>query len=47
MDMYDWITMLSSRKWHNLGNQLYLHFKKKKEYTIVREIWIVSSLWIL
>ena len=36
--MYDWVTMLYSRNWHNIVNQLYfnfinaiLHFKKKEK----------------
>ena len=32
--MYDWVTMLYSRNWHNTVNQLYsnkIFFKKKPE----------------
>ena len=32
--MYDWVTLLCNRKWHNIANQLYfnktLKMKKKK-----------------
>ena len=31
MYMYDWVTLLYSRNWHNIVNQLYFH---KKENTV-------------
>ena len=29
--MYDWVTLLYSRKWHNIVKQLYFNLKKKKK----------------
>ena len=29
--MYDWVTFLSSRNWHNTVSQLYSNKKKKKK----------------
>ena len=30
MYMYDWVTLLYSRNWHNIVNQLYFNKKKKQ-----------------
>ena len=29
--MYDWITLLYSRNWHNTVSQLYFNLKKRKK----------------
>ena len=29
--MYDWFTLLYSRKWHNIVNQLHFNLKRFKE----------------
>ena len=29
--MYDWVTLLYSRNWHNIVNELYFNFKKYRE----------------
>ena len=35
--MYDWVTLLYSKNWHNTANQLYFNKKekKKKEYRVL------------
>ena len=30
-DVYNWVTILYSRDWHNIVNQLYFNKKKKKK----------------
>ena len=29
--MYDWVTLMYSRNWHNTVNQIYFNLKKKNE----------------
>ena len=31
MYVYNWVTLLYSRDWYNIVNQLYFNLKKKKE----------------
>ena len=31
IDVYNWVTILYSRDWHNIVNQLYFNKKKKKK----------------
>ena len=36
--MYDWVTLLYSRNWHNIVNQLYFNFRKGKGKKFMEEI---------
>ena len=39
--MYDWVTMLYSRNWHNAVNQLYNNLKRKKKNSISTQRYTV------
>ena len=47
--MYDWVTLLCSRNWHNIVNQLYLNnnFKNPKTYVKLSMslIWFITFGW--
>ena len=48
--MYDWVTLLYSRNWYNIVNQLYFKYKKKENSRKSDDIFIhfclSASQWI-
>ena len=40
--MYDWVTLLNSRNWHNIANQLYFDFLKIQ----LKNTWKEKKEWV-
>ena len=37
--VYNWVTLLYSRDWHNIVNQLYFNLKKKRKKMLFVSLW--------
>ena len=44
--MYDWVTLLYGRNWHNIVNQIYFNKKYREKGIIVRRVIIRYPLLV-